>query len=428
MVRITKKKTRDIRFVVLAALAFWGWLGAPMLYAATGFEPPTGKLILSVIIVLILLFVAGEPKHTPREQVVHALRLRSIAAIMFFLTYCTLHAFISGSAYSIFKLQQLTINIVVAYALSYKAIRAIEVNKTLFFIVGFLIGVATYYTVFSEMKTIMVEDAFRGLKGMPIGILIYQDYYVMLLLFTTVILFASTFHYAYLFMFVATATMSVPMVIGFNSRMIPFTVGGTIFYMIVTLRSVLSKRGNKMRNMVVITLVAIAGMMFVGNLVHRETAMMRVFNEGPWQSYRQGYRYLSFTKAAEDFWESPLYGIGFGRFNFWGNTVGLTRDSGMWAHNMFLELLGELGLIGFVLFVFATGRTFMRVLFVRFRSNQEFLVFPCVLLVYIVATMQLSRNIVYPFLWVGLFCCEAAFHYDRYSFSGLKRTDTAESV
>ena len=180
--------------------------------------------------------------------------------------------------------------------------------------------------------------------------------------------------------------------------------------------------------MAVITLIAIVGMNFVGDLVHRESAMMRVFDEGLYQSYRQSYRYLSFTKAAEDFWGSPLYGIGFGRFSLWGDTVGLTRLSGVWAHNMFLEVLGELGLIGFVLFVYATGRTFMRVLFVRFRSNQEFLVLPCVLLVYIVATMQLSRNIVYPFLWVGYFCCEAAFHYDRYSFSGLMEVDTAESA
>ena len=109
----------------------------------------------------------------------------------------------------------------------------------------------------------------------------------------------------------------------------------------------------------------------------------------------------------------------------WGDTVGLTRLSGMWAHNIFLELLGELGLIGFVLFVYATGRTFVRVLFVRFRSNQEFLVFPCVLSVYAVATMQLTQHLPYVYLWVGFFCCDAAFHYNKCTLSILGETYNA---
>lgn len=415
MEHLQNTPTRDRWFVVLVALAFWTWLGAPMIFAATQYEPPAGKLITSVIFVLILLLAAGRSEQIPEKLVVHALRLNSQVPIMFFLAYCALHAFVGGSTYSIFKLQQLTINIVVAYALSYKVIRAIEINKFLFFIVGLLIGLTVYFTVFREMKSVMEEHAFLGLRSMRIGILIYQDYYVMLFLYATVMLFVGTFRRAHLLLFLGTSALCLPIVIGFNSRMIPFTVGVTILYMIVTLRSVLSRSGNRMPNMVVITLVAIGGMMYVGDLIHRERAMMRVFDEGPWQSFRQGYRYLSFTKAAGDFWESPVYGIGFGRFSLWGNPVGVGRDSGMWAHNMFFELLGEMGMIGLVLFLYSTGRTFARVLFARFKSDQEFIVFPCLLFVYTVATMQLTHNLTHVFLWVSYFCCDAVFHYEKHA-------------
>jgi len=375
-----------------------------------------------------LLFVAGRPKITPGERLIREFRLKSLIAVMFFLCYCALHVLIDGSAWSLFKLESLTIGIIVAYALSYKTIRAIKMHKNLFFIVGFLFGLAAYYAVFSEIKSVMEMAPTKGLRSLGVATLNVQDYYIVLFLYATALLFGGSFRCLYLLMFVGTATLCVPIVIGLSSRMVPFTVGVTIMYMIVVLQSVLSTRKNILRNILILSIIAIGGMMFIGDHMHSELRIFQVFTDGPLQLFVQGPRYISFAAALRNFWESPLYGIGFGNFVYPGEFVDRgVRLAGMWPHNIFLELLSELGLIGFFLFVYATGRTFLKVLLARFKSSQEFIVLPCLLLIYTVVSMQLTHNLVYPFLWVGYFCCDAAFHYNKYAFPIPGETHNATS-
>ena len=417
MGHITKMRRRDNRFVLLVAGAFWFWISGDMVFSSLGIKLVSGKLIISVIIVFILLFIARMPKHIPREQVIPALRWKSITTILIFLVYCTLHSVLSGTDYSMFKLQQLSISIIVAYALSYKVIHAFVQNKILFFIVGFMIGLLTYYTVFSEMKMILENETVLGLRAMNIGVLTYQDYYVVLFLVAASIFFTSNYNRTSFFTFAVTAVLCLPIIIGFNSRMIPFTLGGALLYLFVALKPKMFDRKKMLRNITIIVVVGISGMVFVERLVHEDMALMTVFVDGPIQTFYESYRYVSFNKAAEDFVGSPIFGVGFGRFSLWGDTPGFSRTSGMWAHNIFFELLGEMGLVGFILFANATALTFLRVLYSRFARGQESLVFFCVMLVYVAASMQLSRNIGYSFLWVGIFCSEAAFVYQRLSTS-----------
>ena len=425
MRHLTKIRRKDNLFVLLVAGAFWFWISGDMVFSSIGINLESGKLVISVIIVLVLLFLARVPKHIPREQVIPAFRRKSIATILLFLLYCTLHAVISGTEYSLFKLQQLYISIIVAYALSYKVIHAFVQNKILFLIVGFMIGLLTYYTVFSEMKMILETETVFGLRAMNIGVLGYQDYYVVLFLVATSIFFTSNYDRTSFSIFGITAVLCLPIIIGFNSRMIPFTVGGSLLYLLVALKPKIIGQKKMLRNVTIIVIVGIAGMVFIKQLIHDKMALMTVFIDGPIQTFYDSFRYLSFGKAAEDFLGSPLFGIGFGRFSLWGDATGLARNSGMWAHNIFFELLGEMGLIGFMLFANATAWIFLRVLYVRFGRGQESLIFFCAMLVYVAATMQLSRNIAYSFLWVGIFCSEAGFVYQTLSTSHSHIINTA---
>lgn len=60
-----------------------------------------------------------------------------------------------------------------------------------------------------------------------------------------------------------------------------------------------------------------------------------------------------FIRAIENFKSNPLFGIGFGRDHVFDNYD-------QYAHNIVLELLGELGLVGFVLFFFILWHYFKK--------------------------------------------------------------------
>lgn len=72
---------------------------------------------------------------------------------------------------------------------------------------------------------------------------------------------------------------------------------------------------------------------------------MLVGDEGMFNSVKEeGYmdasgRGLYLIKGVNDFLENPWFGVGFGRFDFYG-------DYGRYPHNMFVEILCELGIVG----------------------------------------------------------------------------------
>jgi O-antigen ligase len=59
------------------------------------------------------------------------------------------------------------------------------------------------------------------------------------------------------------------------------------------------------------------------------------------------------------FWENPLFGMGLGAFNSYAFNSILADRSFAYGHNIYLELLGELGIVGFVLIFTALIMTFL---------------------------------------------------------------------
>ena len=68
-----------------------------------------------------------------------------------------------------------------------------------------------------------------------------------------------------------------------------------------------------------------------------------------------GGRDILFQQAFDMFAESPLFGHGWGSYKYRSNVsiIGAIygRDSSMLAHNCYLQLLAEVGLIGLILFI-----------------------------------------------------------------------------
>jgi O-antigen ligase len=75
-------------------------------------------------------------------------------------------------------------------------------------------------------------------------------------------------------------------------------------------------------------------------------------------------RVLFYKRAVDLFWESPIFGIGFGRYNDPLTDCSMQLDNLLCvmeasdtyfleknAHNSYLQYLSELGIVGFVLFV-----------------------------------------------------------------------------
>ena len=427
IMRIQDRPHNNRWFVVLVALSFWIWLAKDLVFEIVPVELPTGQLLTVLLVVLALLFLAGRPGITCNERTSRSSHLKSRIAVLFFFCYCVLSGFLSGeTAFTVFKLQNLLIGIVVAYALAYKTIRAISMDKRLFLIVGLLVGLAGYYFVFPDLRIYETESI--GLRAMNVAHLNIQDFYVVLFLYAATLLFAGDFRRLHLFLFLGTGALSAPIVIAFNSRMLPFVLGVTFVYMSVALRSVMSNHGALIRNVLLLGLLALAGTVFAGDFLRSESRMMSIFDVGVKDAFLVNDRYISFGEAVRNFRESPVYGIGFGKFIFPGSYSDPTdRLSGTWPHNIFLELLSELGIIGFLLFAFSFGITLKEVLFAQIKSNREFLAFPCLVSVYVFATVQLTHHIIYPPLWVGYFCCDAAFHYNRCVLTDMRSMQPAES-
>lgn len=59
------------------------------------------------------------------------------------------------------------------------------------------------------------------------------------------------------------------------------------------------------------------------------------------------------------FWENPLFGMGLGAFNSYASNSILADRAFAYGHNIYLELLGELGIVGFVLIFTALIMTFL---------------------------------------------------------------------
>jgi O-antigen ligase len=388
-------------------VSFWGWLAKDFLLDL--FLPPMaeGKLLTTIGALMVPLFIAGRLPGRNRARSIPQPRTRSIVLLFLFFFYCTMSGFLSGNdAFTRFKLLNLLISIVLAYLLAGKTIRAITINKMHFFAVGLLLGAAGRFFLFNDVSR---YNPVLGLREMATAHLNVQDFYVLLFLGATALLFSGPLRPVRLLMWAGASALSLPMAIAMNSRMLPFTLGVTLVYMAVALRSVMLRRTNIIRNLVLLIAVALAGAILAKESVNTQSRMMGTFELGAEESFAEDPRAISFAEAVDNFLGSPIEGIGFGKFLFPGGVTDSTdKLSGYWPHNLFLELLSELGLIGFVLFLIPFGPMLKKILLAKFGSDNESVVFPALAFVYVVATMQLTQNIYYPVFWLSYLCCDAA--------------------
>jgi len=395
----------DWLFTLLVAVSFWGWLAKDFFLDIFLLPLAEGKLAATAVALLVPLFIAGrlpgriKARNIPEPQ--------SIPLLFVFFFYCAMSGFLSGDdAFTRFKLQNLLISMVLGCLLAGKTIRAITINKVHFLGVGILVGAAGRFFIFNDLSRYSTAI---GLREVPMAHLNIQDFYVVLFLAATALLFSGPFRAVRLLIWVGTAAISLPTAIALNSRMLPFTLGVTLIYMVVALRSVMLRSSNVVRNLLLVSSVAAAGIILVSESLDTESRMMSVFELGIVESYAGDPRPISFAEAVNDFVVSPIDGIGFGKFLFPGSHPDPTdRLSGGWPHNLFLELLSELGLIGFVIFLIPFAPLLKKILFVKFGSNNESVVFPALAFVYVVATMQLTQNIYYPVFWLFYLCCHVA--------------------
>ena len=399
-------------FVVLVAMSFWLWIGKDLVFLLLPIQLPTGKLVSILVVVILLVFSAGAVSGQYKHYTSY--RPKSLRLVLTFYLVCVISGIVSGNtAFTIFKLQSLLISIIVAYSLADKTIYAIILDRKLFLIVGLVFGALTFYFVFIDIFNYINFESI-GLRAKKMAHLNIQDYYVVLLLYALTLLFTSSFSRVYVFLFTATTITAAPIIIAINSRMIPFMIGITIIYMIVSLRSMLIKIKNLPRNILIGILIVFTFTIVINRLVNFESRMMRVFYEGAFNSYRLDPRYISFNEAINNFTNSPVYGIGFGKFRYPGSYQDPTdRNSGGWPHNIILELLSELGILGFLIIGLPFGRIVKKILFAKIESGHFFLLFPYSIFVYILFTMQMTHYIIYPLLWIGYFSSNAAYYIDK---------------
>ena len=403
----TVNKSKQRLFVVLVSLAFWLWLAKDFALTFLIGKHESGMLAITCMVVLSLLLAAGRLKSVKPNRTTHIRITPTLGWVLYFLCYCTLSAFLTGNtAFTLFKLEHLLISIIMAYALAEKTVRAVMIDSRLFITIGLIIGIAGFYSFYGDLTTSSVI----GLRARSMAHLNIQDCYVFLFLVTLALLLWEKLSSASLIMFFTTTLVCIPTVVALNSRMIPITIGITLVYLLVIFRSYLFNPGNRRKTIVFLVVIVAMGAMITSRLLNSESRMIQSYNLGYVKAFSEDPRSISFRVAYENFLDSPLTGIGFGKFRFPGIILDTSdRTSGTWPHNLFLELLSELGIVGFLLFVIFFLPLMRNTLIANAKSHEIWIVLPCILFSYVITTMQLTQNIFYPLLWLCIFWNDSAF-------------------
>jgi len=389
---------RERQYVALISISFWIWLAKDMVFKIVNVSVQSGQLPMVLIIAMIPILISSMKRYRAYNTNPTKNDMRFIA--IFFL-YCFLSAFTTGlTPYSIFKLHNLFISIVMAYVLSYKIVRAMLLNQRIILIIGLLIGILGNFAIFINAFENIQNDAI-GLRILRVAVLNIQDYYVVLLLLAISVLFSKKFKSIDIYLLITVMLISLPIIIGINSRMLPFTLGGafslTLFKYrtrIIHFKSILALVGLSVFIFVIFQL-------YGDTFINRDSRLLSVFGNDFGSIWMNDPRSFSFNKAFQDFQFSPIFGVGFGKFSLYStfsNSAG--RLLGTWPHNLFLELLSELGIVGFVLFIiFAVKKG--KIITMK-RLHTDTLIFPFFFFSYIMLTVQLTQNLYYPLLWLSL--------------------------
>jgi len=395
--------------VILSALGFWVWVGKDLVYLVLPINIQSGRLLSIVALVLVLNFGADIFFKLRLEKFNSTLKLqKSLKIALIFFLYCLASGIISGySAFTMFKLASLLLSIVISYFIADRTIKALHENIRLFFIVGLVLGMVSFYVAFQDISNYVQLNAI-GLRAKKMAHLNIQDFFVILGIFSITFLLINKMSFWSVLLSFIGLVISVPIVTAMNSRMIPYVMGFVLVCLLFSLRRLKGDYRPTYKTALTFGLIVIMTIGLAGRSLKSDSRMLAVFEEGVVNSYKFDPRYISFSTALSNFSESPLYGIGFGKYTFQGvrsNINNNNMDSGAWPHNIILEILSELGVIGLIIIGVGFGRTIKTALFMPTPLNDRafFFAFSNSLLIYILLTMQLTHNISYPLLWLGYF-------------------------
>ena len=413
----TKPENRNAShflFVIFVSSAFWIWLAKDFILEILPLPIPGSKLLMIVAVVLALLGITEilPKKYKPNDS--NGVQVNTFVYIAIFCCYCLFSAYITGiGGFTLFKLVSLSISVIIAIALAGKMIQAIFINKQLFFCIGLIIGLLGYCFVYYDLSD---YSSGVGLRVRKMAHLNVQDFYIILFIYSGILLFGGKFRKIHLIFFLGTSLLCMPIIIALNSRMVPFTLGITLIYFCYSARSIILAPGNRAKYAVIFTLFLVCSIPILKDKVSSAERMIRIFRDGG-ISDAASSRTSLYWQAVDDFSESPLYGIGFARYK----SPGYHHDPanwtwGFWPHNIFLEILAELGILGFLLIAIPIGDMVRKMFYCRIKENSDYLIFPYLILVYTLCTMQFTHNIWHPILWIGIFSSSAAYTKYRHTF------------
>lgn len=389
---------QDNNFGRLAGiLAFWLWLGKDLIFVVLPPLSGGGELALITISALSLCIYC----HAFAKRLI---KLPLVTPQMFgwgsiFLLYLTISTFSAPStAFQHFKLISVAISILMGIVCAHTVMAYDLLSDPRFAWVGIILGGLGAKALFAGANGL---DRVIGLRGLSVAHLNIQDYFVELWLVTlvaTLVLPASARSNLCL---LAASAVSVPCVILMNSRMIPFTVGVTIAFAVYKCMPRIRKSRAPLRRLIYLSCIG-AGVVFgIATFTDADMRMLSIFRSGLADGVGEDPRSVSYSIALDNFATAPVFGIGFGTFTFPGMATDVTeRTNGFWPHNLYLELLSELGLCGFLLYGIPTTAIVWGAI-ARNRLSGRGGEIASVFLIYAFITAQLSHNLWYPVVWVG---------------------------
>lgn len=159
----------------------------------------------------------------------------------------------------------------------------------------------------------------------------------------------------------------------------------------------LSMRKNGISGIMISVIGVLLFSFILGVLFEQEGMLRSVRDEGYMEA---SGRSVYISKGVSDFVDNPFMGIGFGRFEVFGTY-------GVYPHNMFVELLCETGLLGFLFIVFLTAKPLKYLV-----TKQTACIF--ILVVYFLRSMTsggIDSNIELFSLIFAALCLKGGKHY-----------------
>ena len=112
-----------------------------------------------------------------------------------------------------------------------------------------------------------------------------------------------------------------------------------LLFVVIILSYFVIYKGLSIKNVFIVSLLVLGGYVLLQNLDSDSLSFLMGSTEG-----KNSARDRIMQDAMSQFYQHPIFGVGFGRFYHMG-------EYGCNEHNLFVELLTELGIIGFLIFI-----------------------------------------------------------------------------